>query len=92
MEPGLSEVCTWNAGGAPWGMVGTAEMVTGGVDEGSGVASVVTGTLDGAGGVASEGATMVEGRSELVADVTEGSGGVEAAVDEESTAGSGAED
>lgn len=92
MEPGFSEVVgTWNANGAPWGTVGTAEVVAGGVNEGSRVASVVEGTLAGAGGVALDG-TMVEGRSGSVAVDTEGSGGVEAAVDEESTAGSGAED
>lgn len=73
-------------------MVGTAEVETEEVNERSGVASVEKGTMDGAGGVTSAGATLAEGRSWIVAVVSAGSAGVDVAVDEESTAGSGATD
>lgn len=95
MEPGFSEMGTWNAGGAPWeigAMVGAAEVETEEVNEGSGVASVEKGTMDGGGGFTSAGATLAEGRSWVVAVVSAGSAGVEVAVDEESTPGSGATD
>lgn len=92
MDPGFSEAGTWKAGGASWetdGALGTTELESGGVDEGTGVASVVEGTLEGGGGVASAGATLVEERSWVGAVITEGSAGVDG-LDVESTAGSGA--
>lgn len=66
MEPGFSELGTWNAAGATWvtgAVVAAADGGTEAVAEGSGMASIVVGALAGAGGVASGGAVMVEGGS-----------------------------
>lgn len=83
MDPGLSELGTWNAAGATWVtgavVVAAADAGTGALAEGSGVTSNVEGALAGAGGVASAGAVMVEGGSGAGAVVAEGMDGVGAA-------------
>lgn len=85
MEPGLSELGTWNAAGATWESgatagVGAAEVGTGVaavvvVVVLSGVASTVGATLAGIGGVASVGAAE-EGGSGVGAVVAKGGAGV----------------
>lgn len=105
MEPGLSELGTWNAGGATWATGAAAGVVAAEVGTGaavvvvvlSGVASTVGAALAGGGGVASVGAVMEEGGSgvaEVVAGGGVGAGAVGVAagvpVVEASSAGSGA--
>lgn len=105
MEPGLSELGTWNAGGATWATGATAGVAAAEVGTGaavvvvvlSGVASTVGAALASGGGVASAGAVREEGGSgvaEVGAGGGVGAGAVSVAavvpVVEASSAGSGA--
>lgn len=81
MEPGLSELGTWNAGGATWetGATAAAEVGRGAVVVVvllSGLASTVAAALAVVGGIATVGAVMEEGGSGVGAVVAKGSGGV----------------
>lgn len=78
MEPGLSELGTWNATGATWetgAPAGVAAATGAVVVVLSGVASITGATLAGVGGVASAGAVMEEGASGVGAVVAKGGAG-----------------
>lgn len=83
MEPGLSELGTWNTAGTTWETGATAGVAAAEVGTGavvivvvlSGVASIVGATLAGVGAVASVGAVMEEGRSGIGAVVVKGGAG-----------------
>lgn len=88
MEPGLSELGTWNAVGATWDTGATAGVAAAEVGTGamaaaavlSGVASNAGAALAGAGAVASVGAAMEEGRFAVGLNVAKGGVGAGTAV------------